>query len=56
MEIKVRDILGETITIEDAILLSPSAKSYAVPALWCDEDDIMGNHSASSGKLSKESS
>lgn len=40
--------------IEDAILLSPSAKSYAVPALWCDEDDIMGNHSASSGKLSKD--
>ena len=40
--------------IEDAILLSPNAKSYAVPALWCDEDDIMGNHSASSGKLSKD--
>lgn len=40
--------------VEDAILLSPSAKSYAVPALWCDEDDIMGNHSASSGKLSKD--
>lgn len=40
--------------IEDAILLSPSAKSHAVPALWCDEDDIMGNHSASSGKLSKD--
>ena len=40
--------------VEDAILLSPSAKSHAVPALWCDEDDIMGNHSASSGKLSKD--
>lgn len=40
--------------IEEAILLSPTAKSYAIPALWCDEDDIMGNHSASSGKLSKD--
>jgi len=40
--------------IEDAILLSPRAISHAIPALWCDEDDIMGNHSASSGKLSKD--
>lgn len=40
--------------VEEALLLSPKAKSYGIPALWCDEEDIMGNHAASSGKLSKD--
>lgn len=40
--------------VEEAILLSSEAKSHAIPALWCNEEDIIGNHAASSGKLSKD--
>lgn len=40
--------------VEDALLLSPQAVSHAIPALWCDEEDVLGNHAATSGKLSKE--
>lgn len=40
--------------VEEALLLSSKARSYGIPALWCYEDDIVGNHAASSGKLSKD--
>lgn len=40
--------------VEEALLLSPHARSYGIPALWCYEEDIVGNHAASSGKLSKD--
>ena len=40
--------------VEEALLLSSKARSYGIPALWCYEEDIVGNHAASSGKLSKD--
>lgn len=40
--------------VEDALLLSSKAVSHAIPALWCDEEEVMGNHASTSGKLSKE--
>lgn len=36
---------------EYAMLLSPKAKSDAVPLLLCDEDDVEGEHAASAGKI-----
>lgn len=36
---------------EYAMLLSPKAKSDAVPLLLCDEDDVEGEHAASAGRI-----
>ena len=36
---------------EYCMLLSPKAKSIALPMLLCTEEDVEGNHSAASGKL-----
>ena len=36
---------------EYCMLLSPKAKSIALPMLLCMEDDVEGNHSTASGKL-----
>ncbi|WP_055669942.1 Fe-S cluster assembly protein SufD [Desnuesiella massiliensis] len=36
---------------EYVILLSPTAKSDAIPLLLCDEDDVEGAHAASAGKI-----
>ncbi len=36
---------------EIAILMSKEAKSYSVPTLFCKEDDVIGEHAASAGKL-----
>ena len=36
---------------ENCMLLSDKAKSLALPMLLCSEEDVEGNHSASSGKL-----
>lgn len=36
---------------EFCMLLSDTAKSIALPMLLCDEEDIIGNHSTSSGKI-----
>lgn len=36
---------------EDCMLLSGKAKSLALPMLLCSEEDVEGNHSASSGKM-----
>jgi FeS assembly protein SufD len=36
---------------EKTVLLSPNAKSFAIPLLLCSEDDVSGSHSASSGRI-----
>ncbi len=36
---------------EFAILLDPTVKSDSIPTLFCDEDDVIGAHSASVGKI-----
>ncbi len=38
---------------EYCMLLSPQAKSRALPMLLCTEDDVEGNHSSASGKVNK---
>lgn len=38
---------------ESCILLSDTAKSLALPMLLCSEEDVEGNHSSSSGKVSE---
>ncbi len=40
---------------EFCILLSPKAKSIALPMLLCTEDDVEGNHSTASGKVDQKS-
>lgn len=40
---------------EFCILLSPKAKSIALPMLLCTEDDVEGNHSTASGKVDEKS-
>ena len=37
------------------MLLSPEAKSLALPMLLCTEDDVEGNHSTASGKVDEKS-
>lgn len=38
---------------ENCMLLSDKAKSLALPMLLCSEEDVEGNHSASSGKVTE---
>ncbi len=38
---------------ESCMLLSDTAKSLALPMLLCSEEDVEGNHSSSSGKVSE---
>ena len=38
---------------ENCLLLSDKAKSLALPVLLCQEEEVVGNHSSSSGKCSK---
>ena len=45
----VRKLLGNE--AENCMLLSDKAKSLALPMLLCSEEDVEGNHSASSGKV-----
>lgn len=40
---------------EFCMLLSPKAKSLALPMLLCTEDDVEGNHSTASGKVDEKS-
>ena len=40
---------------EFCMLLSPEAKSIALPMLLCTEDDVEGNHSTASGKVDEKS-
>ena len=40
---------------EFCILLSPKAKSIALPMLLCTEDDVEGNHATASGKVDEKS-
>lgn len=40
---------------EFCILLSPKAKSIALPMLLCTEDNVEGNHSTASGKVDEKS-
>ena len=40
---------------EFCMLLSPKAKSIALPMLLCTEDDVEGNHSTASGKVDEKS-
>lgn len=40
---------------EFCMLLSPKAKSIALPMLLCTEDDVEGNHSTASGKVDESS-
>jgi Fe-S cluster assembly scaffold protein SufB len=40
---------------EFCMLLSPNAKSLALPMLLCTEDDVEGNHSTASGKVDEKS-
>lgn len=40
---------------ENCLLLSDKAKSIALPMLLCSEEDVEGEHSASSGKASQKS-
>ena len=37
------------------MLLSPKAKSIALPMLLCTEDDVEGNHSTASGRVDEKS-
>lgn len=39
---------------EYALLMSPTAKSVAVPLLLAHEDDVQGNHAASAGRVDEE--
>ncbi len=39
---------------EYCMLLSPKAKSHAVPLLLCDEDDVEGEHAASAGRIDED--
>lgn len=39
---------------EYVILLDPTVKSHSIPALLCDEDDVMGEHAASAGQISQD--
>lgn len=39
---------------EYCMLLSPNAKSHAVPILLCEEDDVSGQHAASAGKINED--
>lgn len=39
---------------EDTRLLSPQALSYTLPAMWCEEEAVEGNHGSTSGKLLEE--
>ena len=39
---------------EYAVLLSDQVHSIAVPLLLCHEDDVMGNHAASAGRIDEE--
>ncbi|WFA08063.1 Fe-S cluster assembly protein SufD [Tissierella sp. Yu-01] len=36
---------------EYVILLDPKVKSDSIPGLFCEEDDVMGNHAASAGQI-----
>ncbi|NLC66695.1 MAG: Fe-S cluster assembly protein SufD [Clostridium sp.] len=36
---------------EFTILLSPDVRSFAIPLLLCEEDDVIGNHAASNGQI-----
>ncbi len=38
---------------EYVILLDPKVKSDSIPGLFCEEDDVEGNHAASAGQLDK---
>ena len=39
---------------EYVVLLDKSVKADSIPALFSDEDDVVGNHAASAGKLSED--
>lgn len=39
---------------EYVILLDPTVKSDAIPALLCDEDDVEGQHAASAGQIDQQ--
>ncbi|HEY8362136.1 MAG TPA: Fe-S cluster assembly protein SufD [Tissierellaceae bacterium] len=39
---------------EYVILLSPSVKSDSIPALFCHEDDVQGEHAASAGQINED--
>jgi len=36
---------------EVVLLLDKTVRSDAIPALWCSEDDVQANHSASAGQI-----
>lgn len=38
---------------EYVLLLDPSVKSHSIPALFCEEDDVEGEHAASAGQISE---
>jgi len=40
--------------LENCMMLSPDASSISVPLLLCDEEDVIGGHSASSGEINKD--
>ncbi|MDU5971255.1 MAG: SufD family Fe-S cluster assembly protein, partial [Finegoldia magna] len=47
--------MGSTGTEEEyAVLLSDDAKSLSVPILLAGEDDVIGNHAASAGKIDQD--
>ena len=37
---------------ETVLLLSPEARSETIPALYCGEEDVSGEHAASAGRIS----
>lgn len=37
--------------IEYALILDKNIKSHSLPALWCTEDDVVGEHAASAGQI-----
>lgn len=39
---------------EYVLLLDPSVKSDSIPGLFCEEDDVSGEHAASAGQIDKD--
>lgn len=39
---------------ESVLLLSDQVQSHAIPALLCDEDDVIGEHAASAGQVNEQ--
>lgn len=45
--------LSKGVEEEFVVLLDPTVKSHSIPALLCEEDDVIGEHAASAGQINE---